>query len=207
MQARWVPSLGGEDPLEKEMATHSSVLAWEISWTEKPGRLQSVGLHRVRQDWASKHTYDPELPSEGQLILRTLFGSHMSGKWAISWSHTWGSPGLLNSCSCSQLLLRNQGQHSFLGRVIASLIQICRYINQPCSFLWWGNISSGLWLWQTLLFITLNPRKTFITPVPCFKRNLQWLTKLLTLYHNHTIEKIQEKHTWKKYKKQNRKFK
>ena len=38
--------------LEKEMATHSSVLAWRIPWTEKPGRLQSMGLHRVRHDWS-----------------------------------------------------------------------------------------------------------------------------------------------------------
>ena len=42
-----VQSLGGEDPLEKGMATHSSILAWEIPWTEEPGGLQSVGLHRV----------------------------------------------------------------------------------------------------------------------------------------------------------------
>ena len=42
-----VQSLGQEDPLEKEMATHSSILAWKIPWTEEPGRLQSVGLQRV----------------------------------------------------------------------------------------------------------------------------------------------------------------
>ena len=41
MQETWVPSLGQEDRLEKEMATHSSILAWEIPWTEEPGRLQS----------------------------------------------------------------------------------------------------------------------------------------------------------------------
>ena len=43
-----IPGLG--DPLEKEMATHSSILAWRISWTEKPGRLQSMGLQRVEHD-------------------------------------------------------------------------------------------------------------------------------------------------------------
>ena len=42
-----VQSLGWEDPLEKEMATHSSILAWEIPWTEEPGRLQSMGSQRV----------------------------------------------------------------------------------------------------------------------------------------------------------------
>ena len=46
MQETQVQSLGQEDPLEKEMATHSSVLAWEIPWTEEPGRLQSMGLQK-----------------------------------------------------------------------------------------------------------------------------------------------------------------
>ena len=45
-----VPSLGWEDPLEKEMATHSSTLAWKIAWTEERCRLQSMGLQRVRHD-------------------------------------------------------------------------------------------------------------------------------------------------------------
>ena len=43
MRETWVQSLGCEDPLEKEMATHSSILAWKISWTEEPGGLQSMG--------------------------------------------------------------------------------------------------------------------------------------------------------------------
>ena len=46
----WVGSLGREDTLEKEMPTHSSILAWRIPWTEEPGGLQSTGLHRVRHD-------------------------------------------------------------------------------------------------------------------------------------------------------------
>ena len=50
MQEAWVWSLGQEDLLEKEMATHSSILAWKIPWTEKPGGPQSVGSQRVRQD-------------------------------------------------------------------------------------------------------------------------------------------------------------
>ena len=47
MRETRVRSLGREDPLEKAMATHSSTLAWKIPWTEKPGRLQSMGLQRV----------------------------------------------------------------------------------------------------------------------------------------------------------------
>ena len=50
VQETWVQSLGQEDPLEKEMATHSSILAWKISWTEEPGGVQSMGLQRVGQD-------------------------------------------------------------------------------------------------------------------------------------------------------------
>ena len=45
-QGTWIWSLGQEDPLEKEMAIHSSILAWEISWTEEPGGLQSMGLQK-----------------------------------------------------------------------------------------------------------------------------------------------------------------
>ena len=50
MQETWVRSLGWEDTLEKEMATHSSTLAWKIPWTEKLGRLQFLGSQRVRHD-------------------------------------------------------------------------------------------------------------------------------------------------------------
>ena len=50
VQKTWVRSLGREDALEKEMATHLSILAWRILWTEKPGRLQSMGWQRVGHD-------------------------------------------------------------------------------------------------------------------------------------------------------------
>ena len=50
MQETQVQSLGWEDPLEKEMATHSSILAWKIPWTEEPSRLQSMGSQRVGHD-------------------------------------------------------------------------------------------------------------------------------------------------------------
>ena len=57
MQETQVRSLGQEDPLEEEMATHSSILAWEIPWTEEPGRLQPMGAERVRHDWThTQHT-------------------------------------------------------------------------------------------------------------------------------------------------------
>ena len=50
MQEMRVSSLGGEDPLEEEMATHSSIVSWKIQWTEEPGRLQSKVLQRVGHD-------------------------------------------------------------------------------------------------------------------------------------------------------------
>ena len=53
MQDTQVRSLDQEDPLEKEMATHSSILAWRISWTEDPGGLQSMGLQRVGHNWVT----------------------------------------------------------------------------------------------------------------------------------------------------------
>ena len=53
-QEIWVQSLGWEDPLEKEMATHPRILAWEILWTEEPGGLQCMGVPRVRQNLVIK---------------------------------------------------------------------------------------------------------------------------------------------------------
>ena len=50
MRETWVQSLGREDLLEKEMSTHSNILAWKIPWMEEPGRLQSMGLQRVGHD-------------------------------------------------------------------------------------------------------------------------------------------------------------
>ena len=56
MWETWVRSLGWEDPLEKEMATHSSTLAWKIPWTEEPGKLQSMGSQRVGHNCATSLT-------------------------------------------------------------------------------------------------------------------------------------------------------
>ena len=57
MWETWVWSLGREDPLEKEMAIHSSTIAWRIPWTEERGRLQSMGLQRVGHDWATSLSF------------------------------------------------------------------------------------------------------------------------------------------------------
>ena len=59
-----VQSLGWEDLLEKEMATHSSILAWKIPWTKEPGELESMGLQRVLHDWATSLESKPNLCSQ-----------------------------------------------------------------------------------------------------------------------------------------------
>ena len=57
MQETCVQSLGQEDPMEKEMATHSSIIPWEIPRTEEPGRLQLMGLQRDGRDWVTKFQF------------------------------------------------------------------------------------------------------------------------------------------------------
>ena len=54
MQKAWVQSRGGGDPKEKDMATHSTILAWRVPWTKEPGRLQSMGLERVGYNWVTE---------------------------------------------------------------------------------------------------------------------------------------------------------
>ena len=70
MQDTWVQSLGGEDPLEEGMATHSSILAWRIPWTEEQGRLQSMGLQRVGHNWS-------DLASSSSSMLKYSFIGHI----------------------------------------------------------------------------------------------------------------------------------
>ena len=64
-------SLDQEDPLEKVVATHSSIVAWRIPWTEEPGRLQSMGLQRVKPDWAT-HTHTRNIKTKNY-YLRDCF--------------------------------------------------------------------------------------------------------------------------------------
>ena len=59
MQKTWVRSLSWEDTLEKGTATHSSILAWRIPWTEKPGKLQSMGSQRIRHDLVTFTSHTP----------------------------------------------------------------------------------------------------------------------------------------------------
>ena len=64
MQDTWVRSLDQEDPLEEGMATHSSILAWSIPWTEEPGRLQSMGPQRAGHNCVTDHTHTDKVNSQ-----------------------------------------------------------------------------------------------------------------------------------------------
>ena len=64
-----VQSLGWEGPLEEKMAIQSSILAWKIPWTEEPNRLQSMGLQRVRHDWAHTLTLDIQMANKHEKLL------------------------------------------------------------------------------------------------------------------------------------------
>ena len=85
----WVQSLGWEDPLEKGMATHSSILAWRIPWKEEPGRLQSTGSQRVRHDWVTslclRKMRNCELQTEGTIGRLKILNSAMYSTY-VTWS-------------------------------------------------------------------------------------------------------------------------
>ena len=94
MRETWIWSLGRKDPLEKEMATHSSILAWRIPWTEEPSGLQSTGSLRVGHDWATslslstflhwRRKWQPTpvfLPGESQGRWAAVYGVTQSQTW------------------------------------------------------------------------------------------------------------------------------
>ena len=81
MQETQFQSLGWEDLLEKEMATHSSILAWKIPWTEEPGRLQSMGLQRVGYNGATSHSHS--LTHTHSLCLSCGMWTLSCGMWDL----------------------------------------------------------------------------------------------------------------------------
>ena len=92
-----VPSLGQEDPLEKEIVTHYSILAWEIPWIEDPGGLHSTGSQRVRHDLATKITKTIQ-------FIRDAIRMHFYLSQTLLWSMTFkgaggvrGSPGVFGT--------------------------------------------------------------------------------------------------------------
>ena len=82
VQETWVRSLSQQDPLEKEMATHSSIFAWRIPWKEEPGRIQSMGSQRVGHDWATSLTH-----SIPHFIYRLHFVYPFTFRWTLGCYH------------------------------------------------------------------------------------------------------------------------
>ena len=93
MQETQVPSLGWEDPLEKGIATYSSIRAWRTPWTEEPGRLQSFGLQRAGHDWATNISF---LWSTSSPFSTPRLSPPPEPAWALPspWIHQWVNPTL-----------------------------------------------------------------------------------------------------------------
>ena len=81
MQETWVPSLGGEDPLEKEMATHSGIFAWEIPWTEEPGGYSPWGCKELDMT--------EQLNNKNNAYSGTLVGGGVAVVFIMVWSSGW----------------------------------------------------------------------------------------------------------------------
>ena len=126
MQEMRVWCLGAEDPLEKEMATHSTLLAWEMPWTEEPGGLQSMGLQREGHNWATKQ--------EQQTFMKSMNHSLPWNPWNVFHHSLYWMKHIKHRyiiyiymcvcvCVCVCVIWRNQ---VFLGKWLNSF---------PCSFL------------------------------------------------------------------------
>ena len=120
MQETWVPSLGWEDPLEKEMATHSSILAWRIPWTEEPGRLQSMRWQRLifhfscrmdqRQTVKATHKDQEEVIMPSQTVSNWCRGISLVVQWLRLCASTEGGVGLISGWWTRSLHAVKHGQ-------------------------------------------------------------------------------------------------
>ena len=113
----WFRSLGGEDPLEEEMASHSSVLAWRISQTEEPGWLQSMGFQRVGYDWAYTHTihnlFNSLSRERGKFSVSVLSVlAQKSQKWSVFFSRRLSFPLLFSYINHKLMVLKKCSRSS-----------------------------------------------------------------------------------------------
>ena len=164
MRETWVWSLDREDPLEKEMAIHSSTIAWKIPWTEEPGRLQSKGSQRVRHNWAtslSLSVFPSDRGWDGWMASPT--------QWTWVWvnSGRWwrtGKPGVLHSMGMQRVrhnlatkqLINYLQNHSFSVRVYIYNIHVhecvCMWVavNEQWFSCCWGRGIPSPDIWQCL---------------------------------------------------------
>ena len=145
MQKTWVQSLGQEDPLEKEMATHSSILAWRIPWMEEPGGLQSTGSQRGGHDRATSLSLS--LPAEPQEKPKNTEVGSLSLLQQIFLAQELNQ-GLLH---CRKILykLSYEGRPSFPSPPITGPIQAkesgsTAYSKSPSLWGLWDSLISGI---------------------------------------------------------------
>ena len=163
MQETWVKSLGLEDPLEWEMATHSSILAWEIPWTEEPGRLHVYGVARSRT-WLSAHTHTYLCPRHSAFVFKVgksgyCIMQHPSLN-SLSWS----------SLCCSGQILVNVVEVELFCRVLYKAFVLLIINPSLLSFFFFL-------LWTQLWWLQLQK------PSCDFESKDQKQSKLLSRYH------------------------
>ena len=105
-----VPSLGWEDPLEEEMASHSSILAWRIPWMDEPGALWSMGLQRVGHNWARMHAHSL-LGSKLRYLALFEEGNHQPNKASGQKDDSW----MLSVFTAVKHLPSSSKGHGFLN--------------------------------------------------------------------------------------------
>ena len=137
MQKTQVQSLGWEDPLEKEMAAHSSILTWKIPWISEPGRLPSMGLQRVGHDWATSLS----------LSLEGFIGLHRTIQLQILWHQQLGHK--LDYCDIEWFALETNWDHSVLFETA------CKYCNSDSFVDYEGNSTSSKGFLPTVVDIML----------------------------------------------------
>ena len=148
MQKTLVQSLGWEDPLEEGMATHSSILAWRIPWTEEPGGLQSMGSQRVGHSWAtfslrnyhlSIHNTISALTAIYWMSMKCINSVYVCVKVAQSCLYSpWDSPGQntgVGSLSLLQRIFPTQGSNPDLPHCRRILYQLNYQESPPCLYL------------------------------------------------------------------------
>ena len=119
-------SMGWEDPLEKEMATHSSILAWRIPWTEEPGGLQSTGSQRFGHDWATSLSRGEVRPTSKSLIMSHLVPHHWSKHITGANPKSGGSRWILSTAKSQERIILSHWLQRIACRVLVMLVWVSR---------------------------------------------------------------------------------
>ena len=123
-------SVGGADPLEKEMASHSSILAWKMPWTGETDRLQSMGLQRVWHDWTTESTRTKELLNKnkkGSILYYTCDPVAYPPSDPASKANEWMEVFFVLMCSCRQIhILTWKDQFQWQERQFWKDVELCK---------------------------------------------------------------------------------